>query len=195
MRLIALVLSGALLLAACAEDGSPRETPRSAASSPRPDGPRQRKLTKAELPLVHNRALGPSREVVARAVADVKRLGFWNDLAGHLFIVLIESRVGRQDVPEDKHLADAKLTAHMTPRGDGGLCSIVFYPTAMRDDLVRQGEYYEQGMLPEPPPSGRQFWASILGHELAHCAPGQPGEPYAQKWEKRVLDAARSELP
>ena len=195
MRSIALLLAGALLLVACEDNASRPDTPPAASSSPSPDEPRQRELTEADLPLVHNKALGPSHDLVERALKDLKALGFWEALTGRLFIIDIESRIGRADVPEDKHLADAQLTGHVTPRGSGSLCSIMFFPTAMTDDLRRQDEFYSQGMLPEPAPSLRHFWVAILGHELAHCAPGAPGEPYAEKWEERVLDAAQKELP
>jgi hypothetical protein len=94
-------------------------------------------------------------------------------------------------VPSDGHLADAFLTAQIDKRGAGSLCDILFFPQAMTDDLVRYENFYEQGLLPDPTPTLRQFWVSILGHELAHCLRHGSGEPVAERWEKKVLDRAR----
>jgi hypothetical protein len=70
----------------------------------------------------------------------------------------------------------------------------MFFPDAMAADLARYDRYYHQGLLPDPTPTEREFWVSILGHELGHCLYHGRGEPTAERWEKKVLDAARGKL-
>jgi hypothetical protein len=140
-------------------------------------------------------AVGPAKALVTEAVADLKKLGYWKELTDDLYVLKIGSRSGRASVPEDGHLADAFLTGQIDDDGgSGALCDIMFFPTAMSDDLVRYAEYYAQGLLPDPTPTVREFWVSILAHELAHCLEHGKGEPIAESWEKKVLEAARGKL-
>lgn len=143
---------------------------------------------------VQNVAFGRSRTLVRIAISDLKRLGFWKELTGHLYVLKISSRTGIDNVPEDGHLADAFLTGQIDSRGAGALCDIMFFPTAMANDLARYDEYYRQGLLPDPTPTEREFWVSILAHELSHCLDHGQGEPAAEAWEKKVLTAARGRL-
>jgi hypothetical protein len=162
---------------------------RSPAASPSDDGIQNRGPTAAR---VDNLASGRSHGRVESAVRDLKRIGLWDDLTDHLFVIEIQSRAGRAEVPDDKHLADAFLSATIEEGGSGGFCSIMFYPTAISDDLRKWRRYYEEGFHPEQPPTLRQFWSSILGHELGHCFKGQPGEDVAEHWEAKVLAALRA---
>jgi hypothetical protein len=143
---------------------------------------------------VQNDALGDSEELVERAIADLKRLGFWGDLTDHLYVLKISSRPGPDRIPDDGHLADAFLTAQIDETTAGSLCDVMFFPDAMVADLARYEDYYNRGLLPDPTPTLRQFWASILGHELAHCLDHGRGEPTAERWEKKVLAAARERV-
>jgi hypothetical protein len=168
------------------ELGAEREdTP---AATPTEGGPQNRAPTEVR---VDNLATGPSHARVATAVRDLKRIGLWDDLSAHLFVIEIQSRAGREDIPDDKHLADAFLSGTIEAGGSGGFCSIMFFPTAISVDLRQWRSYYEQGLHPEEPPTMRQFWTSILGHELGHCFKGQPGEDVAEHWEAKVLEALR----
>ncbi len=178
---------------------SPAPGPPTAAPVPTgsasPSGSANRPPTEPDRVIVENIALGASKGFAARAIRDLKKLGFWDDLTDHLFIIQVASRDGRTNIPEDGHLADAFLTGQVDERGSGGRCDIMFFTSAMADDLVRWERYYDQGLLPEPPPTWRQFWASILAHELAHCLRhGTGGEPLSEEYERKVLLRAREEL-
>jgi hypothetical protein len=140
---------------------------------------------------VENEAFGTSRRRVAQAVTDLKSIGLWDDLTNHLYVVNIQSRPGTTDIPDDRHLADAFLTAQIDEGGSGGLCSIMFFPAAVRAEYSRLLVYAARHPTYEPP-SYRHLWSSILGHELGHCFKGQPGEEVARRWEQRVLAALES---
>ena len=184
-----------LLLAACTINTEPTMR----VDKPRVDpGPAETPATAERAPLerrgakVENVAFGRSHGHARRAVKDLKAIGAWRRLTDHLYVVKIGSRLGRESVPEDGHLADAILTAQVDDDGRGALCDIRFYPTAMADDLVRWSQYYAQRLLPDPAPTLRQFWGAILAHELAHCLGHGKGEPVAERWEKRALRGLRT---
>lgn len=157
-----------------------RRVPARRAARPRPERPRK-------LPKITNSAFGQSRWRVARATRDLRRIGLWDDLTKGLYAIHFRSRLGRDDVPEDGHLADALSTAVIDEDGQGGLCDIWFYPTAIADDLRRWRQYHADGRLDEPPPSPGQFWAAITAHELAHCLGFGRGEKAAERWEAKAL--------
>jgi hypothetical protein len=155
-----------------------------------------------QLPKIENRATGAARARLARAVRDLRATRFWRRLTKDLYMISMGSRPGRQYVPDDGHLAEARAFPFLDDDGGGRLCDITFFPTAIRDDMRLQAHFHEQGLLDRGPPTRRDFWTAILGHELAHCLPnvkdGLPaltGEAAARRWEKRVLaaiEAARS---
>lgn len=182
----AIVLSGACTAAESpTADSTPHQPSASQSPSPKP-------TPVTGHVRVENQALGSSERLVTRAIHDLKALGFWDDLTDHLYVLKISSRPGRTRIPKDGHLADAFLTAQIDKRGAGSLCDILLFPQAMTDDLVRYENFYEQGLIADPTPTIRQFWVSILGHELAHCLHHGSGEPTAERWEKKVLAAARA---
>ncbi|MFN2526588.1 MAG: hypothetical protein ABR505_10075 [Actinomycetota bacterium] len=156
--------------------------------------PRVGSAQRAPTVRIENLALGKSRARVAAAVASLKEIELWRRLTRHLYIVRLGSRPGVGDVPDDRHLADAYLRAQIDEGGAGGVCDIMFYPRALKDDLQRATDYYSQG-LGGPPPALEDFWAAILAHELAHCLPyktkkgvaREAPEPLAERWEARVL--------
>jgi hypothetical protein len=191
VRMPAACVVAALLLAIACDRPSPSTAP-VRPSSGGPATPQARPPDEPPL-RVENLALGASHARVRAAIADIRAAGLWDELTRHLYVVQIESRPGRVNMPDDGHLADAFLTATIDQGGSGGLCSIMFFPSAIRADLQRVNEYFEQGLAAEEPPSRRAFWASILGHELGHCFPGQPGEDVAQRWESRVLGAVEDQ--
>lgn len=194
MKPVAVLLACSLLLVACSTEG-PR-TPPVAAPSPSEtagDGePSERGITQPEGTTVQNVAHGKSKRTVATAVRDLKRVRLWKPLTKHLYVIKIGSRLGRSNVPDDGHLADAYLTAQIDDGVGGSLCDIMFFPTAMDDDLARWRTYNAQGLLDDPAPTRRQFWASILAHELAHCLNHGSGEGVAERWEARALKAVRA---
>jgi hypothetical protein len=169
-----------------------RETFATPVASPGASSPEARGITVAEDLTVDNAAFGRSRSKVAQAVADLKKVGLWKKLTGHLYVVKFGSRLGSENVPEDGHLADAYLTAQIDGDVAGGRCDVMFFTTAIKQDLTRWVTYHAQGLLTEEPPSLRQFWASIMAHELAHCLRGANGEGVAQQWEERALKALRA---
>lgn len=147
-----------------------------------------RPATKPGLRL-ENRGLGATKAKISRAIADLEAIGLWDDLTGHLYVLKIATRPGLEDIPEDGHLADALLTAAVDDYGMGSACDIMFFPAAIARDLERWQGYYADGLVPDPPPTLRQYWASILAHELAHCLNWEGGEPFAERWEARALAA------
>ena len=184
-----------VLLAACTIETEPTiriDKPQVGAGRNVTPEPEERPALGRKGPKVENVAFGRSHDHARRAVKDLKRLGLWKRLTDHLYAIRLGSRLGRDSVPDDGHLADAILTAQVDEEGHGSLCDIRFYPTAMRDDLVRWSLYYAQRLLPEPAPTLRQFWGAILAHELAHCLPEGRGEPAAGRWEERALRGLRT---
>jgi hypothetical protein len=195
LRTLPALLVLALALAAC--DAGDRPGPAARPTAPSTASPTpERRRPSVQLPKIENRATGVTRARLARAIRDLKGTSFWRRLTKDLYVVSIGSRPGRQYVPDDGHLAEARAFPFLDDDGGGRLCDITFFPTAIRDDLDLQAHYYEQGLLDRRPPARRHFWTAILGHELAHCLPnvkdGLPAltpEPVARRWEKRVLAA------
>ena len=176
---VAFLVAGLVFAVACDEPrGGRDEQPSSAARRPS-----ERDATVR----LENDALGASKQRVNQAVADLKAIGLWDDLTNHLYVVNIQSRPGTSNIPDDRHLADAFLTAQIDEQGSGGLCSIMFFPAAVRGEYAELLAYAADHPTYEAP-SLRDFWASILGHELGHCFKGQPGEDVARRWEHRVLE-------
>jgi hypothetical protein len=177
--LLALLVTGLSFVLACDAPSSEQDArPRSPSR-----GPSERDATVR----LENDALGASKQRVNQAVADLKAIGLWDDLTNHLYVVNVQSRPGPSNIPDDRHLADAFLTAQVDEEGSGGLCSIMFFPAAVRAEYAELLAYAAEQPTYEPP-SLRHFWASILGHELGHCFKGQPGEDVARRWEHRVLE-------
>ena len=198
MKLLACALAAALLFAACSED-SPRPGEAASSVSPPPaqseESAAERGITQPEGTVVQNAAHGASKRSVSNAIKDLKKVGLWKPLTRHLYVIKISSRLGRSSVPEDGHLADAYLTAQIDDDGVGGsLCDIMFFPTAMSDDLARWRTYHAQGLLADPAPARREFWGAILAHELAHCLDHGKGEAAAERWEARALEALRGRV-
>jgi hypothetical protein len=126
-----------------------------------------------------------------QAEHDLKEVGLWRRLADHLYEVRVSVRPGRSDIPSDRHLADAYPSAVAKPGGFGSLCDIAFDPAAISADLARWRRYYSQGRAGRPPATLRQYWGSILAHELAHCLGNGKGERVADHWERVARDRLR----
>lgn len=192
----ALLFVAVLLFAACdvnvdvSVEGSP--TPSASREATPSDGTSsERDATEAPLK-VFNNAFDRSHRRVARAIRDLKTAGMWKKLISErLYVLEIQSREGVARVPDDKHLADATLQGYIDDEGSGGRCYILFYPVAIERDLAVQQRGFELGFWDEPP-SVRQFWAAVLGHELGHCLDWDGGEPVAEKWEAQTLEALRA---
>ena len=183
-----MVLTG---LASAACDGEPRTeaTPRApvtATSSPSPSG----QTPKGDRVVLESG--GRTRQILATSVEDLKAVGLWKQLTQHLYEIKLDSRAGGANVPEDGHLADAYFTGVVNRRGAGPVCDVMFFPSAVVADLERWRRYYAAGLLAEPAPSKREFYGSLLAHELAHCRPGPRGEAVARSWETRALRLLRS---
>jgi len=190
-KLVTSLLLGTLFLGACSQAAPEKQRPASEEASPQESSspPAERGITDPPGVVVVNGALGDDRKLIAQAIEDVKAAGYWRELTGHLYSVRIGLRPGVERIPEDGHLADALRTLKLDGDVGGIYCQITFYAAAMSQDLERVGDYFDQGLVPSPPPTERQFYASILGHELAHCLGKGKGEAVAQQWEARVLGA------
>src|SRR5918996_4371526 len=185
-RDLAVVLVAVFVLTSCSGDEAPptREANRRAESAEEAIKKRDPTRFRAR---VENNAFGSSARLVERAIRDLKRLDLWGPLTHHLYVIELGSRLGRDDVPRDGHLADAYITGVVEEEGAGALCDIMFFPTAVTDDLARWRTYYANGYIQESPPSFRQLWAGLLAHELGHCMEGPRGERVAEKWEERAM--------
>ncbi|MGI8775289.1 MAG: hypothetical protein ACR2KQ_09830 [Actinomycetota bacterium] len=190
---VSLVLLVALLMGACSGASTPEPAARPTAPDTAPSpGLEQRGITKPEGVIVENAAQPGTKKLVREAIADLKEVGIWRKLTKHLYGVKFATRPGRNSVPPDGHLADAFLTAKVDGDVGGTYCDIMFFPVAMADDLARWRSYHAQGLVAEPAPTARQFWASIMAHELSHCMRKKRGEKAARAWEKRALEAVIS---
>ena len=138
--------------------------------------------------VVFNEVVGAGSEL-RRAIDDLKAIGVWRELTSHLYQIDLSVKSGRGNVPADRHLAGTRRfwrspIAYGTydyPRGI--FCWVRFFPAAMEDDLFRWRSYYEQGFTGRAPPTRRQFWAGIMGHELFHCPErGGKTRPEPPRW-------------
>jgi hypothetical protein len=152
----------------------------------------KRPATRPEGPRVENEAFGNSHRRLERAIADLKRLGFWDRLTDHLFVLKLGSRLGTANLPEDGHLADASSTGIVEGEESGAYCDLMFYVTAIHQDLQRWRSFYRRGLVDKGPPSLTRFWAMLLAHELTHCLPRGHGEEAATRAEEEVRQAYRA---
>lgn len=136
---------------------------------------------------VENVAIEGTADEVDQAIEDLKTIGLWDDLTDQLYKTRIATRPEVTDIPDDGHLADVRLTGIVDENGSGALCDINFFPAAMAKSLIVYERWEEQGKI-DLVPTERQFWAQILGHELAHCLADGQEEDVAQIWEREVLD-------
>jgi hypothetical protein len=137
-----------------------------------------------------NDALGDAEVLTRRAIADLKRLGFWKPLTKKIHGIRVTSRQRSLTIPTDGHLADSLWTYYKDDKtGEwGDLCDVLFFTRAVKNDVANQRAYWAEGRLAHPPPTLRQFWAVLLGHEIAHCSKrGQKGEAWSTRWESRIL--------
>jgi hypothetical protein len=194
---ISLAVAASLILGACSGSSAPpradrgkRPTTATPSEFPEEGRTKKRQPTRPELRIDNQGHTRADRGRVARAIRTLKALGFWDDLTDHLYSVVVRTRPGERRKPADGHLADSLFTVRIGPGPDGLVCDVVIFSEALADDVVLQNSYYAQGSLSSPPPTLRQFWAVILGHELAHCTDkGQKGEKRSTRWEKRILRA------
>lgn len=191
-----MLLVVAVLLAACTTPGG-EPLPVAGSPAPKTDGRshgrgiKERKETQPEKTRVMHATRRAARRLTRRAVADLKAMGYWDDLTKKIDWIRISSREGPGSIPSDGHLGDSLWTYYRDDATGnwGDLCDVVLYTPAIKHDVARQGAYYSQGRLEHPPPTLDQFWAVLLAHELAHCsARGQKGEAYSTRWETRVLE-------
>jgi hypothetical protein len=185
-RTLVTALVAVLVLLSCAREESPPPSGSQGRAQHSEKRIQQRRRTPMSV-RVQNHAFGSSARFVQQAVRDLKRLDLWGPLTDHLYVIKVGSRSGRDNVPRDGHLADAYITGLVEDEGAGALCDIMFFPTAITDDLARWRTYHANGYLEAPAPSLRQFWAALLAHELGHCMEGPRGEKVAEKWEQRAL--------
>lgn len=137
-------------------------------------------------------AAGAMRHRLAQAIRDLKTVDLWARLAAHLYRIELDSRHGTANVPEDGHLADAYYTGIVEGRRGGEVCDVMFFSSAVAADLERWSAYYRSGLIATPAPTMREFYGSLLAHELAHCRRGPRGEAVARAWERRALEALRA---
>ncbi len=185
-RVLAIALVALFVLSSCAGDQAPPARDSDRRREPVEEAIKQRGPTGIRA-RVENNAFGSSARLVRRAIRDLKRLDLWGRLTRHLYMIKLGSRLGRDDVPGDGHLADAYITGVVEEEGAGALCDIMIFPTAVTDDLDRWRTYHASGYIEDPPPSLRQFWAGLLAHELGHCMEGPRGERVAETWERRAM--------
>lgn len=188
-----LLVAAVFLAAGSCTSTAPVDDPRAAPLRVEPSQtPARRAATKPEGLKLQIIVKPPYRGVARQAVGDLKTIGFWDDFTKHLYAVKLASRPPKGVSPEEETLADAFLRAQIDENGAGALCDVVFYADAIPTDLERWRTYYAAGSIDRPPPASlRQYWAVLLGHELAHCLPGRRDEPVAEAWEARVFEATR----
>jgi hypothetical protein len=165
---------------------APAAHPTPEAASPR-RSPAERRVTRPRGGRVRFVATGRAVVRLHQAEHDLKAVRLWWPLTHHLFEVKVAVRPGRSDIPADRHLADAYISALAVRGSLQNFCDIVFYPAAIAQDLVRWRRYHSQGRLGRPPATLRQYWGAILAHELAHCLGTGKGEKVAQHWEGIAL--------
>ena len=192
-RTLGIALVALFVLSSCTGDEAPPVRDSDRRREPVEEAIRERGPTRIRA-RVENDAFGSSARLVRRAIRDLKRLDLWGRLTRHLYVIELGSRLGRDDVPRDGHLADAYITGVVEEEGAGALCDIMFFPTAVADDLARWRIYHAGGYIEDPAPSRRQFWAGLLAHELAHCLEGPRGERVAEMWERRAMDRFEARL-
>lgn len=171
-------------MVACSAPGRTGAAPRPMSPRPpaSPSNPPYR--SSADLDIA---ARGIARRRLRTAVEDLRRIGVWPRLTRHLYVVKLGARPGRANVPPDAHLADAVRSAYVDARGQGLLCDVVVFPAAITADLARWRSYHAAGLLPQPAPPPRHFWAAIVGHEIAHCLAHRAPEQVAISWEEKIL--------
>jgi hypothetical protein len=180
-------VAAALCLPTCTAPREDSTKGRSAAPSPS-----KRSATRPHHARVLFLALGEPALRLHQAERDLKKVGIWDRLTEHLYEVKVAVRPGRSHIPQDRHLADAYPSAVAAPGGFGSLCDIAIYPAAIANDLARWRRYHAAGRLEAIPPDNlRQYWGSILAHELAHCLDHGSGEQSAERWERKALDGLR----
>src|SRR5918996_1833978 len=192
-RVLAVVLMAVFVLVSCSGDQARPTREANRRRQPVEEGIMERGPTRIRA-RVENDAFGSSARLVQQAIRDLKRLDLWGPLTHHLYVIKLGSRLGRDNIPRDGHLADAYVTGLVEEEGAGALCDIMFFPTAVTDDLARWRTYHANGYIDDPPPSLRQFWAGLLAHELGHCVEGPRGERVAEKWERRARDRFEARL-
>jgi hypothetical protein len=149
--------------------------------------PAERHVTRPRGARVRFVATGKPATRLRHAERDLKAIRLWWPLTHHLFEVKVAVRPGQSDIPADRHLADAYISALAVQGSLKNFCDIVFYPAAIAQDLVRWQRYYSQGRSERPPATLRKYWAAVLAHELAHCLGRGKGEKVAEHWESRAL--------
>jgi hypothetical protein len=161
---------------------SPQRGPEKKIKKRRPTGPQGA--------LVLNDTRGKAKTLTMHAIADLKRMGYWRGLTKKIYAIRISTRGGTLSVREDGRLGDSLWTYYRNEKtGElGDLCDVLLFTQAVEDDVARQVSYYAEGRLDHPAPTLGQFWAVLLGHEIAHCSKrGQKGEAYSSRWESRIL--------
>lgn len=144
---------------------------------------------------VENIVQSPFRRFAQLAIRDLKRVGLWDELTGHLYMIKLASRREALERDPGHILADAYFSGVIDEEGQGAYCDIVFYYPAIVADLERWQGYFEQGLIEqEPPLSLRHYWGALLAHELGHCRQEARGEAVAERWEARALKALGAKL-
>ena len=151
---------------------------------------------------LQNESTGESRRLLARAMKDLRRLGYWTRLTDRLYGLWITVRPPSSKVAEDHHLAHSVVQPFTVGRHLGERCHINFYADAMQDEIEEITEEAAGAGTPPSPELVQTVWTSILAHELSHCLPyetkagvrvGGP-EPRARKWEKKVANDLIAEI-
>lgn len=202
MRGILLATALAVTLASCdgrsivddaaAPTPTVRETSEDAEARPAPDDAGERAPSERHRKVVFRRMAGQKARI-RHAIADLKRIGAWWEVTGHLYQIDLSVKAGRKNVPRDRHLADARFWRVRYGEDDrlvAIFCAVRFFPSAIHADLERWRSLYAEGLTSRVPPTVRQLWAGILAHELFHCPPQgrktRP-EPAALAWEQEVV--------
>ena len=154
-----------------AERGAPaaQEAPASSPSASPTDPPLK----------VENNGLGASKRLIRLAIAELKRIDYWEQLTRDFYYLRFGTRP--DPVQNDDRISDIVAGGLVDESGSGASCDIYFYEGPMKQEY-REKKSRGLGWL-----SLRHFWTSWLAHEIARCRGTGDRDSSADRWQLRTL--------